>query len=351
MKTKLLTICVVAGLILAVSGVASAGWQTGFVDQGATFTNATDYYYPTVVKQGGAYHMWMQDHSATDDVWYSSSADGKTNWTAPVQCLENGGAMVGWNTHPSVIDTGTEFRMYYTSSTARDIDVATASYANPTTWTLTNENVIPAGHPWHYDSADVHHVSQFYDASVYKYGDHYEAFLQADYGLHYATSPDGISNWTPVNTSHPDTGTLGYPVFQKAAAGEWDSNTMGKATVIRLADNEYHMWYGSGKTGDPVAYGAGIGYATSTDGIVWTRDEDNPLLHYTDGPEYRSKRCYTPWVFIDGLEARMYFSAENNTSGADSIGLATAPIPEPATMSLLALGGVGLLRRRKNVRG
>ena len=164
-------------------------------------------------------------------------------------------------------------------------------------------------------------------------------------GLHYATSPDGISNWTPVNTSHPDTGTLGYPVFQKAAAGEWDSNTMGKATVIRLADNEYHMWYGSGKTGDPVAYGAGIGYATSTDGIVWTRDEDNPLLHYTDGPEYRSKRCYTPWVFIDGLEARMYFSAENITGGADSIGLATAPIPEPATMSLLVLGGLAVLRR------
>jgi len=346
---------VILAILLGSAGVASAAWQTDFVDQGATFTNATDYYYPTVVKQGGTYHMWMQNHAGTDAVWYTSSADGKTGWAAPTQCLAGGGAMAGWNTHPSVIDTGTEFRMYYTSSSVRGIDVAWASYASPTTWTLTNTDTVTRGHPWHYDSADSHHVSQWYDAYVYKYGGHYEAFLTADYGLHYATSADGLTGWTPVNTSHPVTGTPGYPVFQKDAVPAWDSSTMGKATVLRLADDDYHMWYGSGKAGDPKHYAAGIGYATSTDGIVWTRDPGNPLLHVTDGVAYRNKRTYTPWVLMDGSEALMYFSAEN-TAGTDSIGLATAPIgggviPLPAAVwmgfvLLGGMGGVGAIRRK-----
>ena len=350
---------VVASIVMLALASGASGTAFNFTDDGATFTNATDYYYPTVVKQGGTYHMWMQDHAALDDVWYTSSADGKTTWSTPVQCLAGGAQMKGWNTHPSVIDTGTAFRMYYTSSTTRVIDVAEASYATPTTWSLTNTNVVPPGHPFHYSSADVHHISQWYDAYVYKYDGHYEAFLTGDYGLHYVTSPDGITGWTPVNTSHPVTGTPGYPVFQKSGvAADWDSGTMGKPTVLRLADDEYHMWYGSGKTGDPVAYAGGIGYATSTDGIEWTRDPANPLFHVSDGVAYRSKRTYTPWVFIDGTEAKMYFSAENATGGADSIGLATAPysngggpvIPEPVTICALGLAVAGLggyVRRRR----
>ena len=352
------------GCLLLTSGAAVAGWQTSFTDQGATFTDPTDYYYPTVVKQGGTYHMWMQAHGGLDDVWYTSSADGKTGWSAPVQCLVGGSAIAGWNTHPSVVDTGTNFRLYANWSGPRGIDVAEAPYGDPTNWTQLGSDVITrgAGGEFHQDSASVHTIAQWYDVHVYQYGGQYEAFIASDFGLHYGVSANGITGWTAVNsvtnTSPPPPDTTGPPVFQKGAAGEWDSYTMGKPTVIRLADDEYCMWYGSGKLGDPKAYAAGIGYATSTDGVNWTRDPGNPLFHVTDGTAYRDKRTYTPWVMLDGSEARMYFSAEAATGGADSIGLATAPvgggpppeptsIPEPGALSLLALLGLGGMWRRR----
>ena len=357
----LATLFACAMMLLAAPGSALAGWETSFTDQGATFTNATDYYYPTVVKQGGTYHMWLQNHAGSDDLWYTSSADGKTGWTAPVQCLVGGSAFTKWQLHPSVVDTGTGFRVYWSGS-ARGIDVAGASYADPTNWTLLGTDTVTrgAGGEFHYDSASVHTISQWYDAYVYKYGGQYEAYFTGDYGLHYGVSADGLTNWTAVNTvvntSPPPVDTTGPPVFQRDVSPAWDSATMGKATVLRLGPNEYHMWYGSGKVGDPVQYAAGIGYAFSTDGITWTRDALNPLLHVTDGAGYRDRRTYTPWVLIDGSEVLMYFSAEDQDgTRPDAIGLATAPfsggppqlIPEPASLGLLGLALIGLRKRRK----
>ena len=354
-RKRKLTLATVACLALTAFAPAAAlaEWNPSFTTDAQVFTNPTDYYYPTVVKQGGTYHMWFQNHSGDDDVWYtcSSSPDGSTGWSTPVQCLAGGSAMAGWNTHPSVIDTGTGFRIYYGDS-ARGIDVAETSYANPTAWSIVGTDVVTRGSAgaFHQDSASVHTISQWYDAFVYRYGDHYEGYFASDFGLHYGTSADGITGWTAMNsvpnTSPPPDDTTGPPVFQKGAAGQWDSYTMGKASVLRLADDEYHMFYGSGQSGDPKAYAAGIGYATSTDGIHWTRDPDNPLFHITDGQAYRDRRTYTPWVFIDGDVVRMYFSAEASSSGTpDSIGLANAPfgqtqpIPEPATIvNLIALG-------------
>jgi len=342
------TLAVMLGCLLLMGGHAVAGWQTSFTDQGPTFTDPTDYYYPTVVKQAGTYHMWFQNHAGSDDLWYTSSADGKTGWATPVQCLLGGSAFTKWQLHPSVVDTGSKLRVYWSGST-RGIDVAEADYANPTAFTAVGSDVVTRGAsgPFHYDSAPSHGISQWYDAYVYQYGGQYEAWFTSDWGIHYGVSADGVTGWTAVNA-----GANGIPVFKKDAAPAWDSYTMGKATVLRLGPNDYHMWYGSGKSGDPKAYAAGIGYATSTDGVNWTRDAGNPMFHYTDGATYRDKRTYTPWVMLDSGEARMYFSAEANATGVDSIGLTTAPmgggptalIPEPGVLGLLLLP---FLRRRR----
>jgi predicted GH43/DUF377 family glycosyl hydrolase len=67
----------------------------------------------------------------------------------------------------------------------------------------------------------------------------------------------------------------GNPVFQGTLAETWDRNIRERGFIL-LEDGVYRMWY-SGYTGadsDPKY----LGYATSTDGINWTRYSDRPIF-------------------------------------------------------------------------
>src|SRR4030042_3246464 len=74
-------------------------------------------------------------------------------------------------------------------------------------------------------------------------------------------------------TKHP-----GNPGMLPGFATEWDEEFIGFGTVI-YHNNNYHMWY----TGDLFPYGGQIGHAISDDGIIWTKDINNPVLD--TGPE------------------------------------------------------------------
>ena len=76
----------------------------------------------------------------------------------------------------------------------------------------------------------------------------------------YATSVDGI-NWVKYENN---------PVFLPGTSGTWDESGVTSPNVI-LDQGVYHMWYSD----DP--YGS-IGFATSTDGVQWTRYDNNPVL-------------------------------------------------------------------------
>ncbi|MGB9594515.1 MAG: hypothetical protein ACPL7R_10315, partial [Anaerolineae bacterium] len=60
---------------------------------------------------------------------------------------------------------------------------------------------------------------------------------------------------------------ISAPVLGPSAPGGWDSGHVGLASVIAGADGVYRMWYSGGQ--DSVA--EGIGFATSTDLVHWTR--------------------------------------------------------------------------------
>ena len=80
----------------------------------------------------------------------------------------------------------------------------------------------------------------------------------------FATSPDGI-NWS----KHPT------PVLDLGDAGEWDESTVEEPIVLR-ENGHYKMWYISWT---PPNGSAMIGYATSPDGIIWTKDTlNNPVM-------------------------------------------------------------------------
>ena len=63
------------------------------------------------------------------------------------------------------------------------------------------------------------------------------------------------------------------PVFQGAGAGQWDQHIRERGWILREGDL-YRMWY----TGYDDAHRAmKLGYATSKDGVHWTRHAKNPI--------------------------------------------------------------------------
>jgi predicted GH43/DUF377 family glycosyl hydrolase len=134
-----------------------------------------------------------------------------------------------------------------------------------TQWTKDPENpALLNGNPgtWNFD---VFNPFVIYNEDSVRYemwfvggGDSYPYIYQ----IGYAVSYDG-SDWTmPYST----------PVLT-ATPGSWDSVVVFSPMVIR-ENGQYKMWYAGGKDD----FNNKIGYATSPDGINWTKYADNPIL-------------------------------------------------------------------------
>jgi hypothetical protein len=120
----------------------------------------------------------------------------------------------------------------------------------------------------------------------------------------FAWSVDGIS-WT----KHP-----GNPVLS-LDPGQWDGEIVDRAMVLR-EDGAYKMWY----RGRP---DRAIGYATSPDGIQWTKHPGNPV--FTGGPS--SWETYTAWCTVTrgSADYTMWYTGYNFARDRGSIGRATSP--------------------------
>ena len=246
---------------------------------------------------------------------------------------------------------GGAYQMWYWTSLSYSInDIRTATSTDGLTWTgdqavtQVGTSVILGGNngaTWNrgsYGPADVIYnpagsdtiVAPVDKASVWanKFVMYYDGTTGSTESLGLAVSNDGI-NWQGYN------GGIAPVLAGSGVTGDWDRTYASRATVIRESDDLFHMWYSGGDG----SMDKGIGYAASTDGINWVREADNPIFSKDDGVAWRGKRTYTPVV----IGNQMWFSGVDQ-SGAYAIGYAT---PEPATMGLLTLGGLALLRRRR----
>jgi predicted GH43/DUF377 family glycosyl hydrolase len=80
-----------------------------------------------------------------------------------------------------------------------------------------------------------------------------------------ATSKDGLT-WSKQNN--------GDPVFEHGPQGTFDATKADHPAVLHF-DGKFHMWYTAGDRNSRYA----IGYATSPDGIHWTRENNaRPVL-------------------------------------------------------------------------
>ncbi|MBI2883517.1 MAG: hypothetical protein HYY11_06385 [Candidatus Methylomirabilis oxyfera] len=110
--------------------------------------------------------------------------------------------------------------------------------------------------------------------------------------IHYAVSSDGRT-WQKYGV-----------VLDVGASGMWDATSVAFPFVVKDEIGKYHMWYG-GRT-STASYD--IGYATSWDGISWSRDPANPVLRKSDlGADY----VLDPSVLYDSTlhQFDMWFNA------------------------------------------
>ncbi len=111
------------------------------------------------------------------------------------------------------------------------------------------------------------------------------------------------------------------PILVHGDAGEWDSGLVVAGNVV-VADGQYHMFYAGGEGQNPWETPHAIGYATSLDGLHWTKYEHNPVLERSPGG--------IPWAMpaLDGNTWVLYFNeTDAPTNPSSRILRATAPAP------------------------
>jgi predicted GH43/DUF377 family glycosyl hydrolase len=101
-----------------------------------------------------------------------------------------------------------------------------------------------------------------------------------------ATSTDGLT-WQKDNN--------GEPIFKHGPPGSFDSTKIDHPAVLHF-DGKFHMWYTAGD--DRSAYK--VGYATSEDGIQWTRANDaKPVLRPGEKGKFDDRVVLHPAVVRD----------------------------------------------------
>lgn len=212
-----------------------------------------------------------------------------------------------------------DYRMWYEGQGAGTPSVNQTGYATSVdgeTWTKYASNPIftPSGAA---ENSEASFDSVFFDAGDNGYRAYYHGGNNSGstFGraMFYATSPNLTNGgtWTRANG--------GNPVMQKGGAGAWDEAGIADFKIIRVGAGDYRCWYHGWRVSD----GKGqIGYATSTDGITWTKYASNPVLPLALGTWEDSIFCACP-LMISPTEFHMWYTAVN-AAGNNRMGYATS---------------------------
>jgi predicted GH43/DUF377 family glycosyl hydrolase len=100
----------------------------------------------------------------------------------------------------------------------------------------------------------------------------------------------------------------------------WESAAVTYPCIM-LYSNGYKMWYGGYSANLSVT---GLGYATSPDGITWVKHSGNPVLQQGASGQWDHVVFGPRVLFIDN-NYYMYYTGETVAYQSDKIGLATSP--------------------------
>ena len=144
--------------------------------------------------------------------------------------------------------------------------VPSSNNNNPGEWTRYPGNpLIVPGPSGSWDAAGATFASVILDTAAGEYRMYYHGYTGSTHQVGLATSPDGLT-WTKY---------AGNPILPPGSPGSWDGSATRVPMVWKEGPNDYRMIY----TGAGTASGQ-IGYATSSDGINWTKYAGNHTLFF-----------------------------------------------------------------------
>ncbi len=179
---------------------------------------------------------------------------------------------------PCVIYNNTGYMMWYTGVDLGDKwEIGLAMSSDGLSWIKYGGNpVLTTGSGSVWDNSRVGRPTVLFDGKIYKMW--YQGMSTSGVvKIGYATSSDGI-NWNKYANN---------PILNIGSSGSWDDARV-KAPNILYDDNVYKMWY----TGDSSTNIHKIGYATSYDGINWTKFANNPILTGPTNPSTGVENLY-----------------------------------------------------------
>jgi hypothetical protein len=182
--------------------------------------------------------------------------------------------------------------MWYTGTDAAgDENIGYATSSDGIHWTKYGSNpVLQASEPW--ESNIVFKPWVIFDGGKYKMWYVGEDTTNVD-RIGYATSPNGIT-WTRQNS--------GNPVLDVDAEGTWDDHGVGGPTVLKVGST-YQMFF-TGNDGVTTR----IGRATSSDGINWTKNSDDPVISNGAPGSWSWTEAYAPALVTVGSEYVLFYS-------------------------------------------
>lgn len=287
----------------------SADWNNAFIVPGP------------VLEDDGVYYMFYTGHrlegAGVDrgTVGYVTSPDGE-DWVFGSEEPLFDGAEVDWTgqaLYPSsghVLDDGT-WVLWLTADArpfaSRGTAIGRATAPGPDgPWVLDAvPSVVPGAEGTWYSKSVGHPSVIRVDDGWRMYFDGFVTDLdtEADRAIGIAESADGVV-WEVAED----------PVFRASADG-WDMARVMAPSVV-ATDDGYAMTYMSTWRREGQGFLADFGYATSEDGLVWTRGEQNPLLDNTGVIGFIT----SGFGSVVGSELFLYFdSAASITSAGSSI--------------------------------
>jgi hypothetical protein len=177
-------------------------------------------------------------------------------------------------------------------------------------WIKYEQNpIINLGSSGEWDDTNIYSGPVLYDSSGFKMW--YTGYSGDIERIGLATSEDGM-HWEKY---------AGNPVLDIGEPEQWDDEHVTLGSVI-YQDSLYKMWY-AGWGRETWSFG----YATSPDGITWTRYEENPVLELADYDEWfveNDDDKLHGYVIFNGVSYEMWFKGNMIPYGVQT-GYASSP--------------------------
>ncbi len=291
---------------------------------------------PTALFENDTIKLWYAG-VGTDmkaRICYAYSTDGILWVKHPEPVIDVGSAGqwdCGWMDTPEIVKDQNGYKLYYYGDTVQQFAaissaIGLATSADGIHWSKHPGNpVFTKGNPGEWDGSWVESPTVIFEpeTGVYKmwYNGIDTSTWKIQIGL--ATSTDGFS-WTKY---------FNNPVISTGNWGTYDDIWLGTPTAI-LSGNLYEIWYSATSTAsynpntqsfDTIS----ICYATSSDGISWTKHQNNPLFNTFSAPYDSLIDKGGPWapcVIYNGNTQHYFMLYESFGANTDyHFSLATSP--------------------------